>query len=63
MDSEQQSYINDFSDIEDDEEEIIVEDCDGWHIDNEGNQFCMGCESGTDCIGSHCTACNDERGV
>lgn len=32
----------------------------GWHIDSV--MGCFGCESGTDDIDSHCTACNIERG-
>lgn len=39
--------------------EEVIENASGWHFNDINEQFCLGCETGTDCSSAHCTACND----
>ena len=44
-----------------DSEDELLEDEYGWHVHSE--MGCFGCESGIDCPGAHCSACNIQLGL
>lgn len=55
------SSVDNYYDLSDDETYEVYEDALGWRLDFEGNYYCHGCDTGTDCVYAHCTVYNDSK--